>query len=65
MHGEEEEYKGITGIKVNQKRGKMDLTISILDLKNEGFIKNIYNLEEAGIKSFHIDVMDYIYDVQR
>ena len=36
----------------------MDLTISILDLKNEGFIKNIYNLEEAGIKSFHIDVMD-------
>ena len=43
MHGEEEEYKGITGIKVNQKRGKMDLTISILDLKNEGFIKNIYN----------------------
>ena len=58
MHGEEEEYKGITGIKVNLKRGEMDLTISILDLKNEGFIKNIYNLEEAGIKSFHIDVMD-------
>ena len=34
------------------------ISISILDLKNEGFIKNIYNLEEAGIKSFHIDVMD-------
>ena len=36
----------------------MDLTISILDLKDDEFVRSIYNLEEAGISSFHIDVMD-------
>ena len=36
----------------------MDLTISILDLKDDEFVKSIYNLEEAGINSFHVDVMD-------
>ena len=36
----------------------MNLTISILDLKDDEFVRSIYNLEEAGINSFHIDVMD-------
>ena len=36
----------------------MDISVSILDLKEDRFVKDIYNLEEAGINSFHIDVMD-------
>ena len=36
----------------------MDISVSILDLKEDRFLKDIYNLEEAGINSFHIDVMD-------
>jgi len=36
----------------------MNLTISILDIKEDEFVRSIYNLEEAGISSFHIDVMD-------
>jgi ribulose-phosphate 3-epimerase len=36
----------------------MDISVSILDLKEDRFVKDIYNLEEAGIISFHIDVMD-------
>ena len=40
-------------------KGKnMDISVSILDLKEDRFLKDIYNLEEAGINSFHIDVMD-------
>ena len=36
----------------------MDISVSILDLKEDRFLKDIYNLGEAGINSFHIDVMD-------
>ena len=36
----------------------MDIQISILDLKKEEFVRSIYDLEENGIRAFHIDVMD-------
>ena len=36
----------------------MDIQISILDLKKEEFVRSIYDLEENGVRAFHIDVMD-------
>ena len=33
----------------------MDIQISILDLKKEEFVRSIYDLEENGIRAFHID----------
>ena len=35
------------------------ILLSVLDMDiNDMFIQSIYNVEEAGIKEFHIDVMD-------
>ncbi len=35
------------------------ILLSVLDMNiNDMFIQSIYNVEEAGIKEFHIDVMD-------
>lgn len=36
----------------------MEISLSILDLENENFVREIYNLEQAGIRRFHIDVID-------
>ena len=36
----------------------IEVSASILSLKNENVIQTLYNLETAGIDYFHIDVMD-------
>ncbi len=36
----------------------VEISASILSIKNEEAIKTLYNLETAGIDYFHIDVMD-------
>lgn len=36
----------------------VEVSASILSLKNENVIQTLYNLETAGIDYFHIDVMD-------
>ena len=36
----------------------VEISTSILNVKNEEIIKKIYNLETAGTNYFHIDVMD-------
>ncbi len=36
----------------------VEISASILSIKNEEAIKTLYNLETAGINYFHIDVMD-------
>ncbi len=36
----------------------VEISASILSVKNEDAIKTLYNLETAGIDYFHIDVMD-------
>lgn len=36
----------------------VEISASILSIKNENAIKTLYNLETAGIDYFHIDVMD-------
>ena len=36
----------------------VEISASILSIKNEDAIKTLYNLETAGIDYFHIDVMD-------
>lgn len=36
----------------------IEISASILSIKNEDAIKTLYNLETAGIDYFHIDVMD-------
>ncbi len=36
----------------------VEVSVSILSVKNENAIQTLYNLETAGIDYFHIDVMD-------
>ena len=36
----------------------VEISVSVLNVKNENAIKTFYNIEEAGTNYFHIDVMD-------
>ena len=43
---------------MERERKMVEVSVSILNVKNDNAIQTLYNLETSGINYFHIDVMD-------
>ena len=43
---------------MERERKMVEVSVSILNVKNDDAIQTLYNLETSGINYFHIDVMD-------